>query len=246
MFDLDREIARWRHEVASTDAISAGDVDELEDHLRLTIDELLLAGATVDEAFSVAARTIGEPRSLGDEFAKVAPLRRWGARLFWLAAGLSAASLFQYLQPLIERALVGRVDGATGALVLPIAGAIVVATFALLAVRHRATSAPVAASIGALAVAALAIHRLLGPMPGRSAWTTSDAIVSLLLPALAGAALIAVGRSKRLRWIAAGIVIHELATPALWLLLMAGWLRGAGVASPLTAVLVSGVLVVGL
>ena len=56
---LEAQIAQWRRYVQRREAISAADVDEMEDHLRERIDELSAAGLDDEESFLVAVKRMG-------------------------------------------------------------------------------------------------------------------------------------------------------------------------------------------
>lgn len=71
------QLAEWRAFVARRDGVSAGDVDELEDHLLATVDRLSEAGLSPDEAFLVAVRRLGRADALAQEFAREHSDRLW-------------------------------------------------------------------------------------------------------------------------------------------------------------------------
>jgi hypothetical protein len=68
MFNLDRAIADWRQELAQT-GLDGDDLNELESHLRDDLDVHLRSGLDPGEAFDVAARRVGDARTLKHEFA---------------------------------------------------------------------------------------------------------------------------------------------------------------------------------
>ncbi len=70
-FDLEQAITKWRQQMTA-DGINAPEVlNELENHLREEIAELMLSGKEMEEAFSQAARQLGEGQSLQREFTKI-------------------------------------------------------------------------------------------------------------------------------------------------------------------------------
>ncbi len=77
MFDLESQIRKWRGHVQSTGSLGAQDVEELESHLRDSIDELTGRGVSVEEAFIVSIRRMGDAETLHDEFAKVSTESVW-------------------------------------------------------------------------------------------------------------------------------------------------------------------------
>ncbi len=74
---LEQRIGEWRAYLRRRQAIHAGDVDELEDHLRDQISALGDAGLADDEAFLVAVKRLGDLDSLSREFAREYSERLW-------------------------------------------------------------------------------------------------------------------------------------------------------------------------
>lgn len=75
--DLETQIDRWRGYVLRRQAISAADVEELEDHLREQIEDLLDNGLDHDEAFLVAIKRLGNLDAVSREFAREHSDRLW-------------------------------------------------------------------------------------------------------------------------------------------------------------------------
>jgi hypothetical protein len=75
--DLDAQFAQWRRYVQRRKAVNPSDVDELEDHLRGTVDELVAAGLRADEAFLIAVKRMGSLDELSREFAREHSDRLW-------------------------------------------------------------------------------------------------------------------------------------------------------------------------
>ena len=75
--DLEARIDEWRGYLARHRAISPGDTDELEDHLRSQVAELEGAGLHGDEAFLVAVKRMGSLDALSREFARAHSERLW-------------------------------------------------------------------------------------------------------------------------------------------------------------------------
>lgn len=67
---LEEQIAEWRCFVAQGPAVDAGDVEELEVHLREQIADLDDAGLSADEAFLVVVKRTGGLDDLSHEFAR--------------------------------------------------------------------------------------------------------------------------------------------------------------------------------
>jgi hypothetical protein len=74
---LETQFAEWRHYVQGHRELAASDADELEDHLRGSVDELVAAGLTPDEAFLVAVKRVGSLDDLAREFAREHSERLW-------------------------------------------------------------------------------------------------------------------------------------------------------------------------
>ena len=77
MFDLESQIRKWRRHVQSAGSLGAQDVEELESHLRDSIDELTGRGVSVEEAFIVSIRRMGDAEELNHEFTKVSTESVW-------------------------------------------------------------------------------------------------------------------------------------------------------------------------
>jgi hypothetical protein len=71
MPDLESMIAEWRRAMKRGGIRSRDELDELEGHLRDSIDERLRSGVEPDRAFSMAADRMGAPRQLRNEFQKI-------------------------------------------------------------------------------------------------------------------------------------------------------------------------------
>jgi hypothetical protein len=74
---LEEQIAQWRQYVQRRREMQPSDADELEDHLRGSVDELVAAGLSADEAFLVAVKRMGSLDELSREFAREHSERLW-------------------------------------------------------------------------------------------------------------------------------------------------------------------------
>ena len=74
---LESQIAQWRGFVERHRAISASDVDEMEDHLREQIADLSASGLSDDESFLVAVKRLGNVDAISREFAREHSERLW-------------------------------------------------------------------------------------------------------------------------------------------------------------------------
>ncbi|GAA1733396.1 hypothetical protein GCM10009809_31080 [Isoptericola hypogeus] len=74
---LEAQIDQWRGYVRRRRAISAADVEEMEDHLRAQVDDLAATGLDDDEAFLVAVKRMGNLDDVSREFAREHSERLW-------------------------------------------------------------------------------------------------------------------------------------------------------------------------
>ncbi|MDG4758758.1 permease prefix domain 1-containing protein [Micromonospora sp. WMMD710] len=75
--ELEAQFAQWRQYVLRRRELQSSDADELEDHLRGSVDELVAAGLSPDEAFLVAVKRMGSLDELSREFAREHSERLW-------------------------------------------------------------------------------------------------------------------------------------------------------------------------
>lgn len=75
--ELEAQFEQWRQYVLRRRELQPVDVDELEDHLRGSVDELVSAGLSPDEAFLVAVKRMGSLDELSREFAREHSERLW-------------------------------------------------------------------------------------------------------------------------------------------------------------------------
>ncbi len=89
-FSLEQQIADWRKYLLARNAIHAKDADELEDHLRDLVFDLMGKGLDEDEAFLVATKRMGELDSVSREFALEYSERAWKQWVVPSAGGKAA------------------------------------------------------------------------------------------------------------------------------------------------------------
>jgi hypothetical protein len=75
--ELEAQFTLWRQYVQGRRELQQADADELEDHLRGSVDELIAAGLSADEAFLVAVKRMGSLDELSREFAREHSERLW-------------------------------------------------------------------------------------------------------------------------------------------------------------------------
>ena len=85
-FNLERAIVDWRGQLTVAGMKSAKVLDELEAHLRDTIDRETRAGAGAESAFNAAVKQIGTSSNLKNEFAKINGRRRLAHKLMLVLA----------------------------------------------------------------------------------------------------------------------------------------------------------------
>ena len=89
MFDLEGQIQKWRQTVAEALANKPGVIDELENHLRDDVQQLVRSDQPPGVAWEKALARLGAPGQLAAEFAKVSP-----APAFWLPARIIPIAVF--------------------------------------------------------------------------------------------------------------------------------------------------------
>jgi len=75
--ELAAQFAQWRHYLQRRRELQPADAEELEDHLRGSVDELIAVGLRADEAFLVAVKRMGSLDELSREFAREHSERLW-------------------------------------------------------------------------------------------------------------------------------------------------------------------------
>lgn len=74
---IEGEIREWRAFVEQSPAVGGRDLDELEDHLRGQIDDLVTSGLAPDEALLIAVKRLGSVHELSREYAREHSGRLW-------------------------------------------------------------------------------------------------------------------------------------------------------------------------
>ncbi|GIF11647.1 permease prefix domain 1-containing protein [Actinoplanes teichomyceticus] len=80
--ELEAQFTQWRRYVRRRPELRASDADELEDHLRDSVDELVAIGLRSDEAFLIAVKRMGGLDELSREFAREHSERLWKQLMF--------------------------------------------------------------------------------------------------------------------------------------------------------------------
>jgi hypothetical protein len=71
MHNLEKSIAEWRKTMMAAPAVSHETLDELENHLRENVEQLIRSGMTEPEAFEHAVAQLGGARMIASEFRKL-------------------------------------------------------------------------------------------------------------------------------------------------------------------------------
>lgn len=73
MFDLEDAISKWKQRLLQQQDMSAENAEELEDHLRTTVQRLHARGSTERQAFMNATQRLGQLEEIAGEFRKLRP-----------------------------------------------------------------------------------------------------------------------------------------------------------------------------
>lgn|GEM_PF-4119143 len=109
--DVDEAVARYRERIAREADVGRATLDEIEDHLRLLVDDLRAQGMPAALAVTEAAKRLGDPSELAREHARVRT--PFGAKLpLWRALAVIALVLPQVLVNLRYENWNGYAEGA--------------------------------------------------------------------------------------------------------------------------------------
>ena len=86
--NLEQRITRWRDSLACSPGLREQDVEELETHLRDSMDHLQDSGLSLDEAFLVAVKRTGSTSELDQQYGLANPGRIWLTRATWMLCGI--------------------------------------------------------------------------------------------------------------------------------------------------------------
>jgi hypothetical protein len=88
MYNLELAIENWRNGLLAQESILSENIEELEDHLRMSTSQLVKHGLSEDEAFLIASKRIGASFNLNIEFGKINSIALWIQRLRWMVLGI--------------------------------------------------------------------------------------------------------------------------------------------------------------
>ncbi len=102
MFDLEKEIKRWRKSLLKSESMEDGYIEELESHLREEIKRLRESGLSEEESLKRANDQMGQPDSIGDEYFKT-DVRDVPGRALWTSSRFMPALAWSYLKVTLRK-----------------------------------------------------------------------------------------------------------------------------------------------
>jgi putative ABC transport system permease protein len=102
MFDLEKEIKKWRKSLLKSEAMEDGYVAELESHLYDEIEWLKDSGLSELEAFEKAVEEVGKPDSIGAEYIKT-DTRGMPEKALWMSSRFMPALVWNYLKVTLRK-----------------------------------------------------------------------------------------------------------------------------------------------
>lgn len=102
MFDLSKSTADWLGDLRQSGAFEDSDLEELESHLKEEMEQLTDKGLSEKEAFWVATSRLGDREELPEEYAKANSRAVWRHRFLWMAVGMLAFLLVNFLIGLLS------------------------------------------------------------------------------------------------------------------------------------------------
>jgi hypothetical protein len=81
MRNLEQSITEWRQNMLAAPGINRDAVDELENHLRESVDQLIASGLSETEAFQKAVTNLGPSPALSSEFQKLDTTLWWPVKV---------------------------------------------------------------------------------------------------------------------------------------------------------------------
>jgi hypothetical protein len=104
-FDLNKSLKLWRQALADSPSFQPDNLDELEVHIRDSVNTLETKGLSTEEAFLIAIRRVGQPSALDTEFGKVNSEVVWLSRWLWMAVGSFLFLCVQSLKGVVDYAV---------------------------------------------------------------------------------------------------------------------------------------------
>jgi hypothetical protein len=101
-FDLNLAIRSWRENLANSPAFQSENLNELESHLRDSIERLCTPQLSAEEAFLIATRRIGKSQQLESEFGKLNRNSIWFDRILWILMAIQLGALISGLSSFLQ------------------------------------------------------------------------------------------------------------------------------------------------
>ncbi len=189
--EVESQIAQWRTYIQRQQAITSADVDEMEEHLREQVTDLVSAGLAEDEAFLVAVKRMGRLDDISREFAREHSERLWkqlvltgsqGGDSPAAGRGLGAALIFAIIAATVVRLAMTWVDDDVLARNVSLIALPFVTGY--LAWTRRLTRGSLIAAVGTYAIAALAINLYPWHPAAHAVESTTQVLAYTHLPVL--------------------------------------------------------------
>ncbi len=97
MFNLEKEIIKWKKSLRKNPSLEDGYIEELESHLRDVVDEHLEMGISLEGSFNYAVEQIGKSHQLGNQFYN-AYSKGFNSRPPWQAPKWIPSLLWNYIK----------------------------------------------------------------------------------------------------------------------------------------------------
>jgi hypothetical protein len=107
MRSLENLIENWRNELSAQPSFNQENLDELEDHLRMSLETMQKSGLSEEEAFLIASRRMGSTQNLDSEYGKINTVERWTRYMRWMVTGILAFQAFTMIWKFAARLVSG-------------------------------------------------------------------------------------------------------------------------------------------
>ena len=107
MRSLENLIENWRNELSAQPSFTQENMEELEDHLRMSLETLEKSGLSEEEAFLIASRRMGSTQNLDLEYGKINTVERWTRYIRWMVTRILAFQAFSMIWKFIAKLVSG-------------------------------------------------------------------------------------------------------------------------------------------
>jgi len=101
MSDVNTYIEQWKQNLGKTDSYNMDNIEELESHLRDSMEHLTAQGLSEEEAFLIAHNRLGDTSMLTKEFGKENIFLVCGQRVLWMLLGIVIMQVGQQFNTLV-------------------------------------------------------------------------------------------------------------------------------------------------